>query len=161
MSMIYCGSGGNGPNIPECSLHRPTIAPHIREYLASFLHFLATIPVIRQAPGDMNDSLRWGLIKAEFTKGSKLWLDRPKGTISREKRREATVWQRRFWEHMIRDDGDFSAHCDYIHYNPVKHGIVTAPKDWAYSTFHRYVEKGMYSPDWGAAPVDIPIDVAG
>ena len=115
---------------------------------------------IRRLPqGDMNYSLRWGLIKAEFTKGSKVWLDRPKGTTSREKHREATVWQRRFWEHMIRDDRDFSAHCDYIHYNPVKHRIVDAPRDWPYSTFHRYVEKEIYSPDWGATPVEIPIDV--
>jgi putative transposase len=115
----------------------------------------------RLPQGDMNYSLRWGLIKAEFTKGSKPWLDRTKGTTSREKHREATVWQRRFWEHMIRDDRDFSAHCDYIHYNPVKHGIVDAPRDWPYSTFHRYVEKEIYSPDWGATPVEIPIDVGG
>ncbi len=64
------------------------------------------------------------------------------------------------WD-MIRDDGEFSAHCDYIHYNPVKDGIVRAPKDWPYSTVPRYVENGTYSPDWGATPVDIPIDVGG
>jgi putative transposase len=62
---------------------------------------------------------------------------------------------------MIRDNQDFSAHCDYIHYNPVKHRIVDAPKDWPYSTFHRYVEKGMYPPDWGATPTEIRADIGG
>ncbi|MFH1148048.1 MAG: hypothetical protein V1736_10135 [Pseudomonadota bacterium] len=56
---------------------------------------------------------------------------------------------------MIRDDRDFSAHCDYIHYNPVKHGLVRAPGQWRYSSFHRFVEKGLYAPDWGAMPIEI------
>jgi putative transposase len=62
---------------------------------------------------------------------------------------------------MIRDDRDFSVHCDYIHYNPVRHWIVAAPKDWPYSTFHRYVEKKIYSSVWGATPAEITIDVGG
>ena len=68
---------------------------------------------------------------------------------SRKKHRESTVWQRRFWEHTIRDQADFNAHVEYIHYNPVKHGYVQAPKDWEYSSFHRYVSKGIYPVDWG------------
>ena len=59
------------------------------------------------------------------------------------------MWQPRFWEHQIRDDRDFTAHVDYIHYNPVKHGLVKAPKDWEWSTFHRYVDDGIYDIDWG------------
>ncbi len=66
-----------------------------------------------------------------------------------------------FGEHMIRDDQDLSAYGDYIHYNPVKHRILDAPKDWPYSTFHRYVKKVMYSPDWSATPAEIPMNIGG
>ncbi|MFX8685038.1 hypothetical protein ABTM63_19825, partial [Acinetobacter baumannii] len=65
-------------------------------------------------------------------------------------RRKRNVWQRRFWEHVIRSDQDFERHVDYIHYNPVKHGLVLAPKHWAYSSFHRYVQQGFYDINWGA-----------
>lgn len=107
----------------------------------------------RLPEGDRDYSKRWGRIKSGFTKGVKKgWLVTPDASLSRRKHREGTVWQRRFWEHMIRDDRDFSAHCDYIHYNPVKHGLVAAPKDWPFSTFHRAVGEGFYSPDWGADP---------
>lgn len=106
---------------------------------------------IWRLPEDDHDySLRWGLIKREFTKGSKAWLDTPLPNPSRQKHREVTIWQRRFWEHMIRYDQDFKNHFDYIHYNPVKHGLVTAPKEWPYSTFHRYVREGVYPCNWGA-----------
>ncbi len=63
--------------------------------------------------------------------------------------REQAVWQRRFWEHQIRDEHDFARHVEYIHYNPVKHGLVKSPRDWAYSSFHRYVKQGIYKSDWG------------
>jgi putative transposase len=56
----------------------------------------------------------------------------------------------RFWEHFIRDEKDFVSHVEYIHCNPVKYGLVQAPKDWKYSSFHRYVEKGIYEREWGA-----------
>ena len=68
---------------------------------------------------------------------------------SRRLRRETTIWQRRFWEHTIRDEKDFRYHFDYIHYNPVKHGLVRRVRDWPYSTFHRYARQGIYSEDWG------------
>ena len=58
--------------------------------------------------------------------------------------------QQRFWEHQIRYDRDFAAHVDYIHYNPVKHGLVQNPRDWEHSTFHQYVKKGVYDINWGA-----------
>lgn len=67
----------------------------------------------------------------------------------RKARGERGIWQRRFWEHLIRDDEDYRAHLDYIHFNPVKHGWVEQVRDWPYSTFHWWVEKGVYPVDWG------------
>jgi putative transposase len=64
-------------------------------------------------------------------------------------RPERHVWQRRFWEHMIRDDLDWQRHLDYIHYNPVKHGLVSAPHAWRWSSFHVAVRRGWYESDWG------------
>lgn len=75
-------------------------------------------------------------------------------TPSRHSRRESTIWQRRFWEHQIRDENDFERHMDYIHFNPVKHGYVEQARDWPHSTFHRYVREGAYAMDWGGS-VDI------
>jgi putative transposase len=63
---------------------------------------------------------------------------------------ERGIWQRRFWEHVIRDERDYERHVDYIHYNPVKHGHVTRAADWPYSSFHRYVRNGIYNLEWGA-----------
>jgi len=65
-----------------------------------------------------------------------------------DKRGEYQLWQRRFWEHTIRDERDHSHHVDYIHYNPVKHGLVRQVADWPYSSFHRYVRQGLLSDDW-------------
>lgn len=79
---------------------------------------------------------------------------------SRLKHREHAVWQRRFWEHRIRDERDYEMHCHYIHYNPVKHGLVKAPKDWAYSTFNRHVRRGVYPEDWGSTEkIEFPKDI--
>jgi len=69
-------------------------------------------------------------------------------SVSRQKRGERGIWQRRFWEHLIRDDGDYRIHMDYIHINPVKHGLVKNVHDWPYSTFHKYVFLGVYPHDW-------------
>ena len=69
---------------------------------------------------------------------------------SRQIKGERAVWQRRYWEHVIRDGEDLKRHVEYIHYNPVKHGWVRAPKDWKYSSFHTFVKEGLYSPDWGS-----------
>jgi len=126
--------------------------------LPDHLHCIWKLP-----DSDVDYSMRWGLIKKEFTKQIKnLFAGRaalakeakcaPPAIVtrSRERHREGTIWQRRFWEHQIRDESDFRAHCDYIHYNPVKHGLVNAPRDWAYSTFNRYVRDGLYEPEWGA-----------
>ena len=72
-------------------------------------------------------------------------------TPSARKRRESTLWQRRFWEHQIRDENDFERHVDYIHFNPVKHRYVQRACDWPHSTFHRYVREKIYPQDWGAS----------
>ncbi len=109
------------------------------------MHCIWTLP-----EGDSDYSTRWSLIKSNFSKQTKTMLHNPEWiTASKEKHRESTVWQRRFWEHMIRNDKDYQTHIDYIHYNPVKHGYVTQVKDWPFSTFHRYVAKGIYSDNWG------------
>ena len=88
--------------------------------LPDHLHALWTLP-----EGDVDYGKRWGLIKARFSKEIQKGL--PQEEVinpSRIKRRETTVWQRRFWEHAIRDEEDFQKHLDYIHYNPMKHGLV-------------------------------------
>ncbi len=113
--------------------------------LPDHLHAIWTLP-----DGDNDYSKRWGLIKAKFSKEGKAFLHGSQvPNPSRIKRRETTLWQRRFWEHGIRDDEDFQRHLDYIHYNPVKHGLVTRVGDWPYSTFHRYVREGSYPENWG------------
>jgi len=76
-------------------------------------------------------------------------LPGPQARPSRVKRREGTSWQRRFWEHRIRDDADLVRHVEYIHYNPVKHGHAACVGDWPYSSFHAYVRNGVYPADRG------------
>ena len=122
------------------------------------LHCIWTLP-----EGDTDYSKRWGLIKAGFTKKvGKNLVGSAHPTSSRLKKREGLVWQRRFWEHKIRDERDYEVHCHYIHYNPVKHGFVSMPKDWEYSTFHRFVKDGVYAEDWGSMePVELPEDIGG
>lgn len=115
--------------------------------LPDHMHCLWTLP-----PGEPNFSQRWGLIKAKFSKKTRaLWHKEAWQTASQARQRESTIWQRRFWEHLIRDDADFEKHFDYIHFNPVKHGLVPRARDWPYSTFHRYVREGIYPEDWGDA----------
>jgi putative transposase len=75
-----------------------------------------------------------------------------------DERKERGLWQRRFWEHAIRDHRDWRLHMDYVHYNPVKHGLVRRPRDWPWSSFARWVERGWYELDWGE---DEPGDIAG
>jgi len=81
------------------------------------------------------------------------------GTVHRFKRKlsaicyrrnhRGRIWQHRFWDHIIRDQKDFNRHLDYIHFNPVKHGLASGPKDWSCSSFHEWVDEGVYQPDWG------------
>ncbi|MGH8603084.1 MAG: REP-associated tyrosine transposase, partial [Gammaproteobacteria bacterium] len=89
---------------------------------------------------------RWRLLKTWFSRQI------PRGEQRRDSRiakGERGIWQRRYWEHLIRDDDDFSRHVDYIHFNPVKHGHVARAVDWPHSTFHRYVAEGRLPQDWG------------
>ena len=87
----------------------------------------------RPPPHDSDFSMRWRLLKERFTKSL------PSGVASEGRRRgERAVWQRRFWEHAVRDDDDFENHVNYIHFNPVKHRYVTNPDDWPYSTWREY-----------------------
>jgi putative transposase len=110
--------------------------------LPDHLHALWTLPA-----GDCDYPTRWMLIKAGFSRQI------PKGerrSNSRIAKGERGIWQRRYWEHLIRDDRDFERHVDYIHYNPVKHGVVKRVVDWPYSSFHRYVASGLYPEDLAA-----------
>ena len=104
--------------------------------------------------GDANFSMRWSLIKQRVTRRCAGDSGAASTMRSRQKRREGTIWQRRFWEHLIRDDTDFERHVNYIHYNPVKHGYVSRVLDWPYSTFHRYVRGGVYPADWASSDKD-------
>jgi putative transposase len=120
------------------------------------------IHCIWELPGGDNDySLRWGLIKKEFTKRTKDWLNVAMPSASRLKHRESGVWQRRFWEHRIRDEEDFRAHFDYIHYNPVKHGLAGSAGEWEHSTFQAYVKAGVYPAHWGCTPPGLPEQMGG
>lgn len=120
--------------------------------LSDHLHAMWTLP-----EDDSNYPTHWRLIKEAFTREyvptyGVIWQDERRRT-----RGERTVWQRRFWEHLIRDDRDFSAHLEYIHLNPVRHGLVSAPRDWPYSTFRKWVANGSYDLTWGAnGPVPLP-----
>jgi putative transposase len=97
-------------------------------------------------PEDDSDfSKRWSSIKGMFSKEYLQSVGRRKQvTDSRKRKGEVCIWQRRFWEHQIRDENDLQRHVDYIHYNPVKHGLVRRVEDWPWSTYHRYVREGFY-----------------
>ncbi|MCP4162418.1 MAG: transposase [Deltaproteobacteria bacterium] len=109
------------------------------------------IHCIWQLPENEDDvSMRWRLIKSSFTRIiKKIYYKEELETESRKKRKESTIWQRRYWEHQIRDQEDYNNHIDYIHYNPVKHKLVKNVKDWEYSTFHGFVRNDIYREDWG------------
>jgi len=105
------------------------------------LHCIWTLPY-----GDTDFSVRWGLIKAQFSRGiAKL----ERISRSRSARGERGIWQRRFWEHLIRNDEDFNRHADYIHWNPVRHGWVQRVAEWPHSSFQDYVRRDLYPADWG------------
>ena len=120
--------------------------------LPEHLHCIWVLP-----DGDSDYSTRRGLIKANFSrnlgKGERI-------SASRTKRGERGVWQRRFWEHLIRNETDYWRHVDYIHWNPVKHGWAENVKDWPHSSFHRLVQQGMYPESWGG-DADLTDVVAG
>jgi putative transposase len=112
--------------------------------LPDHLHCVWTLP-----PGDNDFTNRWRLIKQGFSRALPMTERRSSVRIARGER---GIWQRRFWEHAIRDDEDYAAHVDYCHINPFRHGYVKRVSDWPYSTFHRYVEHGVYPRDWAGGP---------
>jgi len=107
------------------------------------LHCIWTLP-----PDDADFGIRWAMIKRFVTKQCSSLRRNDWMTASKHKRKESTLWQRRFWEHQIRDEQDYERHMDYMHYNPVKHDFTRSVKDWPYSTFHRYVKEGVYNENW-------------
>jgi len=108
--------------------------------LPEHLHCVMTLP-----PGDSDFSLRWRLIKSGF---SRALPKTERRSPVRMGARERGIWQRHYWEHCIRDETDYRRHVDYVHANPLKHGHVTRARDWPYSTFHRYVNAGLYPVHW-------------
>ncbi|MDB5552870.1 MAG: hypothetical protein JWL86_2854 [Rhizobium sp.] len=107
--------------------------------LPEHLHAIWTLP-----SGDSDFSGRWRRIKAHFTHQ----LIAAGALVERHRNGEYALWQRRFWEHTIRNERDFARHVDYIHFNPVKHRLVSRVIDWTYSSFHVYVRRGVLPVDW-------------
>jgi len=112
--------------------------------LPDHLHIIWTLP-----DNDINYPTRWRLIKSYF---SRKWCSKSDITInlSRKRKGEKEVWQRRYWEHLIIDEKDLEQHVEYIHYNPVKHEYVNSPYKWEYSSFKQFVSQGFYPEDWMA-----------
>ncbi len=111
------------------------------------LHCIWTLPEC-----DCDYGRRWSMMKRLTSQAVDLPDLRPPSD-SRLRRRESNLWQRRFWEHAIADDDDYARHFDYVHWNPVRHGLVGAARDWPWSTFHRWVGLGVYADDWGRAEI--------
>ena len=122
---------------------------HAIVLLPDHLHTVWELP-----SGDFNYSLRWRRIKTDFTRA---WIQQtrwtPPTTASQDKREERSLWQRRFYEHTCRDEDDFKRCIDYVHVNPLKHGLVERVADWKWSSFHRFVKLGEYSPNLGSANI--------
>jgi putative transposase len=111
--------------------------------LPDHLHAIWTLPM-----GDADFPTRWMLIKSGFSRRVPHAEYRRKSRISKGER---GIWQRRYWEHCIRDERDYEKHVEYIHFNPVKHGHVTRAINWPYSSIHRYLTEGLIERDWGMA----------
>jgi putative transposase len=114
--------------------------------LPDHLHCIWTLP-----EGDTDYPARWQMIKTIVTQRCRGNLEIVGMSARREVKHQATLWQSRYWEHRIRNDDDFARHVDYIHVNPLKHGLVARVADWPYSSFHRYVRDGRLPIDWAGA----------
>lgn len=118
--------------------------------LPEHIHCIWSLPT-----GDADFATRWRLIKTWFTKH----LPQQQGielNEARIKKCQQAVWQHRYWEHLLQDEADYQSHVDYIHYNPVKHGYVLRPHDWASSSFRWYVSQDILPADWGYSDIDLP-----
>jgi putative transposase len=111
--------------------------------LPDHIHCIWTLPV-----DDSNYPTRWRLIKAGVTQGVKPLLP-AQGPTS------GSLWQKRYWEHTIKDEEDFNRHVDYIHFNPVKHGYLDRAVDWPYSSFHRFVREGVLPANWAVGEEEL------
>jgi putative transposase len=129
--------------LEQCRREHP-FAVEAMVLLPDHLHTIWSMP-----EGDSDFSMRFSVLKRQFTKR---WIQSGgwEGSISvsRQRNRRRGVWQRRFWEHVIRDPDDLNRHLNYIHYNPVKHGLASCPHAWPYSSFGRWVMKRAYAEDW-------------
>jgi putative transposase len=114
--------------------------------LPDHLHAVWTLP-----PGDSDFSTRWRLVKSRFARALP---KQERLSAVRAARAERGIWQRRFWEHLIRDEGDYARHIEYCCINPVKHRLVARVRDWPHSSFHRDVRAGLFPADW-AGDVEI------
>lgn len=119
--------------------------------LPEHLHCIWRLP-----ENDSDFPTRWRLIKARF---SRFVQPGERITASRARGGERGIWQRRFWEHLIRDERDWRRHVDYIHFNPVKHGLTTHPIDWPFSSIHRFARERLCDPAWTADPMIIEMDL--
>ena len=121
--------------------------------LPDHMHCIWTLP-----QGDDDYAKRMRLVKTLFSK------EMPKTerrSSVRQRKGERGIWQRRYWEHTIRDERDYATHMDYLHYNPVKHGYVDKVMDWPYSTFRHHVQRGPYPENWGVGDIDIRVGEPG
>ena len=151
--------GGNDLLVRHIDSLRSAVAL-VRQRHPFVIHAWVVLPehmhcVIELPAGDAGFASRWRLIKSAFSK------DLPVGewrSPVRVRRGERGIWQRRYWEHLIRDEADFNAHVDYVHINPVKHGLVGRVVDWPYSTFHRLVAQGVYPSGWAGGEVADSLD---
>ena len=120
--------------------------------LPDLLHFIWTLP-----EHDSDYSTRWRLIKTAFTK------QYPDQFIventNRKNKKQQEIWQHRGREHCLRDERDFQQHIDYIHYNPVKHGLVKRASDWKYSSIHRYINLNTLDKNWGGGEIAFADDI--
>ena len=133
---------------------------HIQKSHPFKIHAWVVLPehlhcVLEMPKDDADFSLRWRLIKSTFSKSLPKSESRSEVQV---KRGERGIWQRRFWERLIRDELEYVSILDYIHYNPVKHGLVTSVCDWPYSTFHKLVQNNVYPEDWGSDYKDIEFE---
>jgi len=129
--------------IAEVRASRPFVLDAI-VLLSDHLHLMLSLP-----DADSDFSTRIAAIKAIFTREylARGGVERQRST-SRVQHRNRGVWQRRFWEHVLRDEHDLAHHLDYLHYNPVKHALATCPHAWQYSSFNRWVKRDVYEPAW-------------
>jgi putative transposase len=115
--------------------------------LPEHIHAVWSLPA-----GDTDFSTRWRMIKSRFARS--IPNDEPRSQVQ-QARGERSIWQRRFWEHLIKDEADYARHIEYCYINPVKHALVRRVRDWPHSSFHRDVRAGIFPEDW-AGTTDLP-----